>query len=361
MATNDTDDVSNISVISVGVFSGSDSKLADTSLFAVTHILSNLVIGGLGTLVISLFGVISNVINCLVFYHQGLRDRMNLCLFSLALSDFWFVLCSAVYSLVKVFSILYLKGFAEEVKLYTINYGIGVIYAFRTTSGLYLMVIAVERCVCVAFPFQASSLIKTRTMAMFLSIIALISHLGFIGQSLKYKVIETEVGGWQIVPSSLWLKNRIVIDTIVYVIFTISVPLITFLTVSLATFITVIKLTSAMAWRRKTSSTSTDQDDRQTALTKMLVLASCVYILSMMPMVLIKAVRLFVEEFSSYGVYASLYGVCNAVADISPVINSSVYVFIYYNRSARYRHELSAACIYTKKHSMKTSSLSNNT
>ena len=35
---------------------------------------------------LELFGVTTNVINCMVFVRQGLRDRINLCLFSLALA-----------------------------------------------------------------------------------------------------------------------------------------------------------------------------------------------------------------------------------------------------------------------------------
>ena len=38
------------------------------------------------------FGVTTNVINCMVFVRQGLRDRINLCLFSLALADTSFLL-----------------------------------------------------------------------------------------------------------------------------------------------------------------------------------------------------------------------------------------------------------------------------
>ena len=41
---------------------------------------------------LELFGVTANVINCMVFVRQGLRDRINLCLFSLALADISFLL-----------------------------------------------------------------------------------------------------------------------------------------------------------------------------------------------------------------------------------------------------------------------------
>ena len=41
---------------------------------------------------LDLFGVVTNVINCVVFVRHGLRDRINPCLFSLALSDVCFLL-----------------------------------------------------------------------------------------------------------------------------------------------------------------------------------------------------------------------------------------------------------------------------
>nr|KAG5712465.1 hypothetical protein BaRGS_011439 [Batillaria attramentaria] len=40
-----------------------------------------------------LLGLVTNLINCVVFWRQGLKDRMNLCLFSLAVADMLFVLC----------------------------------------------------------------------------------------------------------------------------------------------------------------------------------------------------------------------------------------------------------------------------
>ncbi|XP_025099128.1 uncharacterized protein LOC112566915 [Pomacea canaliculata] len=296
---------------------GSYNENPDTLIYETTYLLIHLFTGGLATLAISLFGVLGNAINCFVFYRQGLRDRMNLCLFALALADFCFVLCSAMYSLVIVLFAFHVQDIGEKEYVKTVAYCSGVIFACRTTSGLYLMVIAVERCVCVVFPFRASSLIRTRTMGILLSTIALICQLGFIGQSLKYNVVEIKFGGrsrWQLTPTILWLDNRVLIDTVVYVIFEISVPLIIFLIVSLATVITVIKLSSAMAWRQKTSSSGTDQNERQVALTKTLVLASSVYILSMTPLVLTKAVRVFVEDFSAYGAHSRYYGIYSSLA-----------------------------------------------
>ena len=37
--------------------------------------------------VVSLLGVVGNALNVAVFFRQGLRERVNVCLFSLALAD----------------------------------------------------------------------------------------------------------------------------------------------------------------------------------------------------------------------------------------------------------------------------------
>ena len=50
----------------------------------------NVVLCGVNWILFSI-GVPTNLLNCLVFYRQGLRDRMNLCLFSLALVDMLFI------------------------------------------------------------------------------------------------------------------------------------------------------------------------------------------------------------------------------------------------------------------------------
>nr|KAG5688573.1 hypothetical protein BaRGS_002788 [Batillaria attramentaria] len=99
--------------------------------------------------ILLLVGVPANIISCLVFYKQGLRDRMNLCLFVLALVD----------TVVVNFSFL--------------------VFGMRATSGCITMVIAVERCVCVVFPLRANSIMRTRTMGALLAITFIIMHLGF--------------------------------------------------------------------------------------------------------------------------------------------------------------------------------------
>lgn len=287
-----------------------------------------------------LVGLVGNIINCVVFHRHGLRDRMNLCLFSLALSDLFFIASYLYFSITSVLSERKLFGIGREEYQKSVSYLYGVNFAFRTTSGLYVMVIAIERCVCVAFPLLAPSIFTTRTIGLVLIIFAIISQLGFVCQPLKYDVIQKkilEVYQWELVASKFYLSNKLLIDTIIYTVMHVSIPLITFFVVSLSTFMTVLLLTAAVAWRAKTSSTSIGLNAQQVALTKMLVLSSGVYIVSTIPVVLHKIVRLFVEEYSTTGKYHSLYDIFSRLVNGFPVINSSASFFVYYSRSSKYR------------------------
>lgn len=292
---------------------------------------------------ISLIGIVANTVNSIIFYRIGLGDRMTICLFSLALVDQLFLLTYFHLDILSIVSERPLFGFGEEHWLTAITYGLGVHYSFRTTSSLYTMVISIERCVCVAFPLRSASLINRRTTAVILGLLAVLPQLGFVCQPLKYNVIKTEVEGrphWQLVSSQLYLAYGDIMDIIIYAVFSVSVPLITFFIVSLATFITIIHLAAASAWRRKRSSSSIKHCSQQVALTKMLVFASCVYIVSMVPFISLRIVRFFVEEFSANGIHRRIYTICNSLANGGPVINSSMSFWIYYSRSSRYRKEL---------------------
>ena len=55
--------------------------MLQVSLWVATLVNSNLLP------VVSLLGVVGNAVNVAVFFRQGLRERVNVCLFSLALAD----------------------------------------------------------------------------------------------------------------------------------------------------------------------------------------------------------------------------------------------------------------------------------
>ena len=110
---------------------------------------------------LELFGVTTNVINCMVFVRQGLRDRINLCLFSLALADTSFLLfmfSGRFFPFLGLFD-RELGEFWSEKFLSTV---LGPMLGTLNISNLMTMIISVERCICVVSPFTAKRFLKTR-------------------------------------------------------------------------------------------------------------------------------------------------------------------------------------------------------
>ena len=90
---------------------------------------------------------------------------MNLCLFCLSLVDGMFVISYAVagsHCLVRFFMPDRLAWWKWLVH----SYVAGLYRGFLLCSGCLTMIISVERCVCVFLPLRATSLIRTRTMAV---------------------------------------------------------------------------------------------------------------------------------------------------------------------------------------------------
>ena len=63
--------------------------------------------------VLCFVGVSGNVLNCVVFFRQGLRERMNLYIFCLAATDLLFVVLRSMVSSYCIVESLHLQGLQE--------------------------------------------------------------------------------------------------------------------------------------------------------------------------------------------------------------------------------------------------------
>nr|KAG5688563.1 hypothetical protein BaRGS_002778 [Batillaria attramentaria] len=152
----------------------------------MTTIITNCVLNPLVLLV----GVPTNIISCLVFYKQGLRDRMNLCLFVLALVDTVYLVSVFVIG-VHSFIGLWAQDVGQKYDVTMSLYFSWFMWGMRAASGCITMVIAVERCVCVVFPLRANSIMRTRTMGALLTAIIIIFPLGRAYNVLNFRLPHT--------------------------------------------------------------------------------------------------------------------------------------------------------------------------
>ncbi|XP_025100023.1 uncharacterized protein LOC112567543 [Pomacea canaliculata] len=140
--------------------------------------------------IVVVVGIPSNIISCVVFWHQGLGDRMNVCLLALSLVDLCLLLVSVVfisgYYLEQIDPVTYSSLFD-----FLLAFVSGVTLGFRSASGCITMVIAVERCLCVVFPLKAASLISSRNMAVIMVFIVCLNQVTFF-EFLKCSELEDE-------------------------------------------------------------------------------------------------------------------------------------------------------------------------
>ncbi|XP_025097634.1 uncharacterized protein LOC112565948 [Pomacea canaliculata] len=293
-----------------------------------------------------LVGVPTNLINCMVFRSQGLRDRMNLCLFTMAAVDITYLLYSLVLAVALWIKVVQ-PVVGEELYMKALYYALGVSHGWREASALVGLVIAVERCICVVFPLKAASLMKTRTMGILLATVVISMQVGFITWPVKqyvFSVYDNTTGQirWKTEISSQWQANSffmsftVIEDTFMLVI----LPTVALIVIFTATLITIIKLKAAMYWRRKMSSFGNMAHIQQVALTQMLVLVSCVYITCKLPWIAVTFTSILDPEFSDTGSNYNIYKVSQLAAQMCSHANSSVHFFIYIFMSSRFRSQL---------------------
>ncbi|XP_070191564.1 psychosine receptor-like [Littorina saxatilis] len=294
-------------------------------------------------------GAPTNILNMIVFARQGLRDRMNLCLFSLAVADLFYV--TSKFVMASYCFVGDLDPFLREVWKFTVRkYAVACVFATLYSSGALTMIIAVERCVCVVFPMKAANTMKTRTMAA-LIVLSVVIVCGLCSvYVLKYDVkvdyVSSDDSFVTLKASQTYLRHKVSIDVIENVVLS-SITFVNFVIVSMATVITVVKLKHAMTWR-KARGTVTSAEQRHVTLVKMLVTVSCIYITCTAPTISVALVRMLVPEFWPQRRYHGMYFVAHIAATVVLMVNSSVNFFVYVTQSSRFRVELRALVCVTK-------------
>ncbi|KAL8559541.1 hypothetical protein ACOMHN_018704 [Nucella lapillus] len=278
-----------------------------------------------------------------VFYRQGLRDKMNFCLFALACMDLMYLVSMFIYTFYCPAAFLSDVLLVQILTWNTLKYTLNFRYAFLYCSGTLTAVIATERCICVVWPMKSATIFKIQSLAWMIFAMVVIFNLLCLPYALKHDVRwETDGAGNVTVvlrDSDLYVNNKLPFQLIRDTILP-SIGFVTFFVVSFVTVVTVRKLKTAMDWRQKTSSNAIDK--RQVTLVKMLITVSCVFITCNAPKISLATARFLVDEFSTTGKYRNFFFVTHRLGHVLLMVNSSVNVFIYCKQSSRFREELQA-------------------
>lgn len=306
-------------------------------------------------------GVPVNILSCVVFVRQGLRDRMNLCLFCLAFVDLLFVVLMCLPGLVCLATTGCRRGGAtsenndddgkeeEEVERWWVVtltlYMSGLYRLMIFASGCLTAFVAVDRCLGVCWPMQAAAFIKTRTVAWIILFTLVLLQLLCLPYPLKNQVSAVWDAGsnrtyYGLTVTTAYVHNRAAFDVFINVFDMCLLPFTTFAVVAVATSLTVVQLKRAIAWRERGGSTHGPHSSRQVALVKMLVVVCCIYMVTATPNVALGITRCLVKDFATNGRYYNIYLLASSLTFELAMVNSSVGFFVYVSQSSKFRREL---------------------
>ncbi|KAL8576550.1 hypothetical protein ACOMHN_003108 [Nucella lapillus] len=305
---------------------------------------------GIVSPLMSFFGLPLNIVNCLVFYKQGLRDRINLLLFCQGGADF-LVEVTVLFHSIEYF-LTFLGGNFQAYGPWTRfkhNNGLNILYGFVYVSAFISVMIACERCLCITFPLKAKKFFKSSTSAGFI-IAATVILMGlhfFISDKYRvgcihYTQLNLTVTGF--IPSPFYIQHQKFVDILNAVLYGFGLPCVFIMTTIVTTAITTVKLKTAAAWRQQTSSASQDHHRSEVAITKMLIAVSCLFVACTIPSIVAKLMPLVVPDFSLGGRFQNLFMACVGLLHVTPAVNCGLNFFFYFWLGSKFRVTLKLLC-----------------
>ncbi|KAK7500611.1 hypothetical protein BaRGS_00008186 [Batillaria attramentaria] len=320
------------------IWSDADDLVSEQSRKVVQDVLGC----GVGIFLI-LIGVPGNILNICVFVKQGLRDRVNALLFSLAVAD----LISLTTLLLMQTCFLRLHD-PVDARNWSVMRTPHVLYINRWAtyvSGFLIVIMSVDRCVSVTFPLKASSFLTYRRMTAAIVAVYVLTFLAYAPALFLYTV------RWRIDPATN--RSIAVLATVENFPINKSIPgdilndLSLFVKPSsvalviICTVMTVCKLKQAMKARHQMTDVNSQANSSETKITTMLVFLSVVYVVLDSMECASSIIHAFVPEFFIYSRYHNTFLVVYTLIITCNCLNATANFFAYVILSSKFRAALS--------------------
>ncbi|XP_076472616.1 uncharacterized protein LOC143302015 [Babylonia areolata] len=283
-----------------------------------------------------------NIVNVIVFWKHGIKERINLCLCFLSIADAMVISVYFALKLDRIYSAV--SNGTVFLAKYSISNWLQWLVGFIYVSGFMSTLIAFERCLCVVTPLRAQRILRTETTAA----IIVIGHAVILG---GYYVIATR---WQVVcifdpandrmfdayfASEFYSQNKELVDTFEGLVYGILLPGFYIIGVSLATVVTVVKLRQMKEWRQQSLSpmSAGRHSAKDVTLTRMLIGSSVQFVVCTTPTFLFHSLHPFIPGLDHVGEHNDLFQIFAAIQQLCYYINSSVNFFIYCVFGSKFR------------------------
>ncbi|XP_076443955.1 uncharacterized protein LOC143282241 [Babylonia areolata] len=274
-----------------------------------------------------------------VFYKQGLKDRVNLCLFALSLADELCLFNAALHHGEQVYVQFTTKVRFGPVSTVLSNENMFVLLGFCYVSPVLSAIIAVERCLCVFSPLKFQTLLSTKTMVVIIIVVYILIMGLFFLVSYRYRVgcVHDPASGATVITAvegEFYKAHKDFIDPLEGFLFGVGLPGVVMIVVMTTTTMTIVKLRQTLKWRSETSSSISA---REVAVTKILVANSIFFIACLFPIAVNRFSWLFVPEINSGRRHHNLFLTSIWISEMLTYINSTFNIFVYYFMGSRYR------------------------
>lgn len=285
--------------------------------------------------IVSLSGVITNIINIIVFSQMNLKDTVNISLLSLSICDFFMLifsfLISIFYNPVMEHSNLAFKP--SDIR----SLILGRPYScFKRISNWILAFITYERCLCIVQPFKVHKIITPRRsvaiMLIITAIIAVTATPMYIAAHYQFKLSTTK----NISFLSSSYANQILYMESLSTGISFGLTILTFFWVSICTGILVFSLNGSRNWRVEAMVNLTIST-RDTKVIKMVTFLLLIFIIAFVPDCIVLFAQTIEPELSLSGKYKNLQSVLLGVTETLLAIHASVNIVVYLKMSTKYR------------------------
>ena len=291
----------------------------------------------------------TNILSMVVFIKQGLKERINLCLFFQSLADLLFMTMNVLMYIERIYMMASGASTSKKGPIFQFvfnNYLLGF-YGFYWASGFMTMVIACERCFCVLSPLRSQIVLQTKSTLIILLVAFFLIVGGFFVIGTRWNVIcvfnpRTSSSSLEMYPSEFYLLHKELIDTLDTYVYGVLIQGTFVLVLVVTTVIIIVKLRKMASWRETSSSAATTV--RDVALTRMLIGCSILFIACNIPGLVFWVLIVFVPDFSLRGRYYNTFTFITNARRLFSYINSSFNFFIYYAIGSKFKATLHALC-----------------
>ncbi|BFZ17426.1 hypothetical protein BsWGS_20465 [Bradybaena similaris] len=291
--------------------------------------------------VVSLLGMLANVINILVFVRQGFRDSMNISLLGLAVADFMCLLTMFWISFTDSPLFECWKFDFHESDLTYMTGAWPRIYFVRINSFITAF-ITLERCLCIALPHKVKTIIsplttKVAVSTIFASMLVFVIPFYCVNRlAWRYNQLQNRT-----LLTIVYTQDKVAVETAVFPIYGVFLPLVTLLTVIVCSIILVVQLNKTTEWRNRSMTSSKFTLDvpttKEKKVMKMVTLIATIFIVCYLPAAVNFVAMTCAPEFSFTGRFVNLFFIAWSVTMFLETVCSSVNILVYYNMSSKFK------------------------